>query len=87
MKYSKNDIITLENDLKYIVCDIVSINDINYLYLVNEDDENEYFIVKEKVENDVSFFESIKDEKEFEKVLLKLALANKNMINEVINNN
>ena len=87
MKYNKNDIITLENDLKYIVCDIVSINDINYLYLVNEDDENEYFIVKEKVENDVSFFESIKDEKEFEKVLLKLALANKNMINEVINNN
>lgn len=82
MKYNKYDVITLDNNSKYIVCDIININNTNYLYLVNDEDDKDIIVIKEN--NEV--LEPIKDANEFEKVMLKLAVSNKNMVDEILNN-
>lgn len=82
MKYNKYDVITLDNNSKYIVCDIININNTNYLYLVNDEDDKDIIVIKEN--NEV--LELIKDANEFEKVMLKLAVSNKNMVDEILNN-
>ena len=47
MEYNKDDVITLNNNEKYIVVDKININNQNYLFLINEDDNlNNVAIVK-----------------------------------------
>lgn len=80
MKYNRYDIITFDDNSKYIVCDAIYEGNVIYLYLVNDTDDNDIVLIKEV--NDV--FESIKDRNEFERIMLKIAVSNKNMINEII---
>ena len=80
MKYNKYDVITMENNNKYIVCDVIYEDNVIYLYLVNDSDDKDTIIIKE-VDGTL---EPIKDRDEFEKVMLKIAVSNKNMINEII---
>ena len=80
MKYTKYDVITMENNNKYIVCDVIYEDNVIYLYLVNDSDDKDTIIIKEVD----GILEPIKDSNEFEKVMLKIAVSNKNMINEII---
>ena len=36
MKYNKYDVITMDNNSKYIVCDVIYEDNVIYLYLVND---------------------------------------------------
>ena len=80
MKYNKYDVITMENNNKYIVCDVIYEDNVIYLYLVNDSDDKDTIIIKEVD----GILEPIKDSNEVEKVMLKIAVSNKNMINEII---
>lgn len=54
MEYNKDDVITLNNNEKYIVVDKININNQNYLFLINEDDNlNNVAIVKEQVKDNI----------------------------------
>ena len=70
MKYNKYDVITMENNNKYIVCDVIYEDNVIYLYLVNDSDDKDTIIIKEVD----GILEPIKDSNEFEKVMLKYIL-------------
>lgn len=80
MKYNKYDVITMENNNKYIVCDVIYEDNVIYLYLVNDSDDKDTIIIKEVD----GILEPIKDSNEFERIMLKITVSNKNMINEII---
>lgn len=80
MKYNKYDVITMDNNSKYIVCDVIYEDNVIYLYLVNDDDDKDIILIKEVD----GILEPIKDSNEFERVMLKITVSNKNMINEII---
>lgn len=80
MKYNKYDVITMDNNSKYIVCDVIYEDNVIYLYLVNDDDDKDIILIKEVD----GILEPIKDSNEFERIMLKITVSNKNMINEII---
>ena len=80
MKYNKYDVITMDNNSKYIVCDVIYEDNVIYLYLVNDDDDKDIILIKEVD----GILEHIKDSNEFERIMLKITVSNKNMINEII---
>lgn len=80
MKYNKYDVITLDNNSKYIICDVIYEDNVIYLYLVNDDDDKDIILIKEVD----GILEPIKDSNEFERIMLKITVSNKNMINEII---
>ncbi|CCZ57271.1 unknown [Clostridium sp. CAG:762] len=80
MKYNKYDVITMDNNSKYIICDVIYEDNVIYLYLVNDDDDKDIILIKEVD----GILEPIKDSNEFERIMLKITVSNKNMINEII---
>lgn len=80
MKYNKYDVITMDNNSKYIICDVIFEDNVIYLYLVNDDDDKDIILIKEVD----GILEPIKDSNEFERIMLKITVSNKNMINEII---
>lgn len=80
MKYNKYDVITMNNNSKYIICDVIYEDNVIYLYLVNDDDDKDIILIKEVD----GILEPIKDSNEFERIMLKITVSNKNMINEII---
>lgn len=78
MKYNKYDVITMDNNSKYIICDVIYEDNVIYLYLVNDD--KDIILIKEVD----GILEPIKDSNEFERIMLKITVSNKNMINEII---
>lgn len=80
MKYNKYDVITVDNNSKYIICDVIYEDNVIYLYLVNDDDDKDIILIKEVD----GILEPIKDSNEFERIMLKITVSNKNMINEII---
>lgn len=80
MKYNKYDVITMDNNSKYIICDVIYEDNVIYLYLVNDDDDKDIILIKEVD----GILEPIKDSNEYERIMLKITVSNKNMINEII---
>lgn len=80
MKYNKYDVITMDNNSKYIICDVIYEDNVIYLYLVNDVDDKDIILIKEVD----GILEPIKDSNEFERIMLKITVSNKNMINEII---
>ena len=80
MKYNKYDVITMDNNSKYIICDVIYEDNVIYLYLVNDDDDKDIILIKEVD----GILEPIKDSNELERIMLKITVSNKNMINEII---
>ena len=75
MKYNKYDVITMDNNSKYIICDVIYEDNVIYLYLVNDDDDKDIILIKEVD----GILEPIKDSNEFERIMLKITVSNKNM--------
>ena len=54
----------------YLVIDKIENNDYSYVYLSNEEDENDFFIRKEVIEEDETrYLVSLDNEEEFNKAL------------------
>jgi len=61
MNIEEHDILTLSNDVNYLVVKIVKINDINYYYLISLDNKNDLkFLYLEGNELVEVFDESLK---------------------------
>ena len=93
MKYNKYDVITMDNNSKYIICDVIYEDNVIYLNSnyaneilnatkdkFNDDDDKDIILIKEVD----GILEPIKDSNEFERIMLKITVSNKNMINEII---
>ena len=81
MEYNKDDVITLNNNWKYIVVDKININNQNYLFLINEDDNlNNVAIVKEQVKDNICYLENIDSETEFDEIIKVLSLNHKDEV-------
>ncbi|MBE6151726.1 MAG: hypothetical protein E7165_00210 [Firmicutes bacterium] len=61
MNFEKDQILTLENNLEYLVVDIVNYNNNQYLYLVRMD-EDKFNIVKVINENGIIGLGKLSDE-------------------------
>lgn len=69
---NKEDIITLEDNVEYMVLDIVTINEDKYLYCVEIDEEEmpkmEYKYFKEVNENGNIYVDEVEDQKVIETI-------------------
>lgn len=85
--YNKNDIITLEDNKKYLVVENINIDNNYYLLLTDyEDDKSDIAIVKVINTTDNTYLDNIDDEEEYTKVLNKMTLMYKDEINLLLNN-
>lgn len=85
MKYNKNDIITLNNNLEYIIVDTITIDNSNYLYLINNSDNDDVVLLKTITINGIETLVGIDNEEEFDKVFTKLAISNKDTLINFLN--
>ncbi len=61
----EKDVITVNiKGTDYIVLDEIKIKDITYVYLVNENDENDFFINKVIIKNDEEYITGLDSEEE-----------------------
>lgn len=84
MDYKKNNIIKFNNG-EYLILDVLKYKDNLYLYLINNDEyENDVSIVKVNNNDGIVKYSHIYDEEEFNYVVNKLFLNNKEEIREFI---
>ena len=85
--YNKNDIITLEDNKKYLVVENINIDNNYYLLLTDyEDNKSDIAIVKVITTTDNTYLDNIDDEEEYTKVLNKMTLMYKDEISLLLNN-
>lgn len=81
--FEKFDVVEVNNK-NFIVLNIINNNNNLYLYLINEDENNdEYSIVKVINQNDKIFFDGVSDE-EYQIITNKLVLDNKEEMKEIL---
>lgn len=81
--FEKFDVVEVNNK-NFIVLNIINHNNNLYLYLINEDENNdEYSIVKVINQNDKIFFDGVSDE-EYQIITNKLVLDNKEEMKEIL---
>lgn len=81
--FEKFDVVEVNNK-NFIVLNIINHNNNLYLYLINEDENNdEYSIVKVINQNDKIFFDGVSDE-EYQIIANKLVLDNKEEMKEIL---
>lgn len=81
--FEKFDVVEVNNK-NFIVLNIINNNNNLYLYLINEDENNdEYSIVKVINQNDKIFFDGVSDE-EYQIITNKLILDNKEEMKEIL---
>lgn len=78
--YERGDLITLDDNSKYVVVDSFKLNEKSYLYLINEGDKKTTMVVE--VENDEII--EINDEKEKNIVYKELIERNKDEIEQYL---
>lgn len=87
MGFERFDVVTV-NGNNFIIINEITYNGKTYLYLINEDEENDdSAVVKvEKKENDTYSFSEVSDS-ELEIIISKLLIENKDEIKEITENN
>lgn len=81
--FEKFDVVEVNNK-NFIVLNIINHNNNLYLYLINEDENNdEYSIVKVINQNDKIFFDGVSNE-EYQIITNKLILDNKEEMKEIL---
>lgn len=67
------NVITLD-DMDYIIISEININGFNYLYVINEDEnDNSYSVLRRTIKNGIPMVESLTDDDEIEMVLEEIA--------------
>ena len=86
MNFERFDVVNV-NENNFIVLNKITYDDKTYLYLINEDEENdECAVVKvDKQDNDTYIFSEVTNE-ELDIVLGKIIIENKEEIKEIYNN-
>ncbi|MEG0977293.1 MAG: hypothetical protein RSE41_10310 [Clostridia bacterium] len=70
--------ITLEDGIDYIILDEIIVNNIKYVYLVNENDDLDFVIRKVKIENNEEYLVGLDTDEEFDNVLKEYIEKHKN---------
>lgn len=87
MKYDVSDVITLNDDKKYIICEKVEIDNNVYMFLIEENEENDdIFLVKEELKEGNSYLINVENDEEYKKIMDYLSVKYKEPISEVLNN-
>jgi len=63
------NVITLENGKDYLIVEALEVNNNRYLFLVNEDDEQDSCIRKVITENNEEYLIKLDDKEEYENVM------------------
>ena len=58
------DFVTLEDGINYLIFEQIDYNNIKYLYLVNENDKDDFCIRKVIIEDEKQYLTAIADENE-----------------------
>lgn len=69
--------ITLEGK-DYIIIDSIKLNDTTYEYLINENDEKDFFVRKLSVEVDGNYFVNLETDEEFDQAMTAFYQKHKN---------
>ena len=64
-----NSRVVLEDNIEYLVVDKIKEKDFYYVYLINNRDDADLVVRKEKLEKDERFLVGLDDEEELEKAL------------------
>lgn len=84
MNYERFDIIEFDGG-SYIILNVVTYKNCTYLYLINNDEaKDDVSVVKVIINNDVAEYVSIDNDEEFEYVIGRLLLDNKEIISDVM---
>lgn len=87
MNYERFDVVELDGG-EYIILNIITYKDNTYLYLINNDENKDDVLVVKVVENDgVVEYVSIENDTEFEYVINKLMVNNKDILEEYVEEN
>ena len=63
-----NSELILDNK-KYLVVDTIEANNVKYVYFVDDDDDNDFFVRKEVTENEEKFLIGLDDDQEYDKAM------------------
>ena len=86
MDYERFDVVL--DGGEYIILNIITYKDNTYLYLINNDENKDDVLVVKVVENDgVVEYVSIENDTEFEYVINKLMVNNKDILEEYVEEN
>lgn len=66
------------NDIDYIILDEINIEGIRYVYLVNENDENDLLIRRVTIENGEEYLDLLHNQDEINKALIHYYNRHKN---------
>ena len=70
------EVVTLEDDKDYIIVDTID----DYVYLVNEEQPDEFCIRKIEKEGEDEYFVGLNSEAEFDKMLLEFTKKHKDIL-------
>lgn len=57
------------DDKKYLVVDTIEANNVKYVYFVDDDDDNDFFVRKEVTENEEKFLIGLDNDQEYDKAM------------------
>lgn len=66
------------NDIDYIILDEINIEGIKYIYLVNENDENDLLLRKVIIQNNEEYLDLLDNQEEIDKALVYYYNRHKN---------
>lgn len=81
------DVVTLDNNKDYIVLNVTKLNDINYVSLVGQNDQNDFKLLEETLKDGEIILKDVSDEIIIEKLRLQVLKESANLLKEIKKNN
>lgn len=81
------DVVTLDNNKDYIVLNVTKLNDINYVSLVGQNDQNDFKLLEETLKDGEIILKEVSDEIIIEKLRLQVLKESANLLKEIKKNN
>ncbi len=81
------DVVTLDNNKDYIVLNVTKLNDINYVSLVDQNDQNDFKLLEETLNDGEIILKEVSDEIIIEKLRLQVLKESANLLKEIKENN
>lgn len=81
------DVVTLDNNKDYIVLNVTKLNDINYVSLVGQNDQNDFKLLEETLKDGEIILKEISDEIIIEKLRLQVLKESANLLKEIKEDN
>lgn len=81
------DVVTLDNNKDYIVLNVTKLNDINYVSLVGQNDQNDFKLLEETLNDGEIILKEVSDEIIIEKLRLQVLKESANLLKEIKENN